>query len=593
MADSTINTVVLRHHRQDCWLRFTEPLQVVSAWSVDEVKPALKKIQQLVRDGCYAAGFITYEAAPGFDQALITKAPYSLPLLCFGLFHSCEKIQAPAAEQMQLSNTEWQTSLDQHDFSKNITAIKKHLLDGNCYQVNFTMQQRMSFSEDARRLFNHFATDAPYGALIEMDNYTICSSSPELFFDLHQGTIRLRPMKGTAPRGMTQEEDQQNKENLGNSIKDRAENSMILDMIRNDVGKIAIPGSIVVDQLFALEKYPTLWQMTSSVSARTDAPVNKILEALFPCASITGAPKVRTMDIIDSLEHEPRGIYTGCIGLMTPEGDAQFSVAIRTAFVDKDKKEISYGIGAGIVWDSNAEQEYEECKLKARVLDSVHPRFEFSLIETMLWQPEGGFFLLDYHRKRLKASAEYFYFNFADDKFTNLLVELRTDLLGQDPLRKEKEEETRLRVRILLAKDGDFSVAIHPLPPEDHYQQRRVQLSSDVVCTDNPYLYHKTTHRSVYEKALANNPDCDDVILVNQHGQITESTIANVVIRHEGRLITPPISCGLLAGTYRQALLDEGEIVEGIIARETILASNEVYLINSVRRWQRVQLVKD
>jgi para-aminobenzoate synthetase/4-amino-4-deoxychorismate lyase len=442
------------------------------------------------------------------------------------------------------------------------------------------MRRHKAFSGDPWELFTGFASDAPYAAFIDLEEYAICSASPELFFDLHERTIRLRPMKGTAPRGMTLAEDRQRKKRLQMSAKDHAENAMILDMIRNDIGKIADVGSISVDESFQLEKYPTVWQMTSSVSARTSASVCNLMLSLFPCASITGAPKVNTMNIINSLEDLPREIYTGCMGFFSPKGDAQFNVAIRTALINKKSQSLNYGIGAGIVWDSVADFEYEECQLKARVINSPMPCSSFSLIETILWRASGGYFLLEYHLKRMKDSAEYFDFPFDETELQARLGKLEQTLDPGD-----------MKVRVLLDREGGLDISVSTLPAKQSDEPQTARLAEQAVSLINPYLYHKTTRREAYERAQAAAPDCNDVILTNEQGEVTESTIANVVVRSGTDLITPPVACGLLAGTFRQYLLDKGEIKEAVISRSMLMESDEIHLVNSVRQWQRVVLL--
>ena len=575
-----IKSIVLRYERENSWLRFESPLDVMVARSCDEVQPLLREVELMVEKGFYAAGFISYEAAPGFDAALKTKPPAEFPLLCFGLFNAPKQIEPLIAVGTSSSDSGWSNQLNQDEFKDKIARIKNRLRAGHTYQVNFTMQRQKKFCGDPWGLFTGFACDAPYAAFIDLEEYAICSASPELFFDLHEGAIHLRPMKGTAPRGMTLAEDCFHRRSLQTSAKDHAENAMILDMVRNDIGKIADIGSISVEESFKLEKYPTVWQMTSSVSARTNASMCNLMQSLFPCASITGAPKVNTMHIIDSLEDQPREIYTGCIGFFSPKGDAQFNVAIRTALIDKNSQSLNYGIGAGIVWDSIAESEYEECQLKAKVINSPISCSNFSLIETILWRESGGYFLLEYHLRRMKDSAEYFDFRFDEAELQEKLGELEQAMDCSDS-----------KVRILLDRKGELDISASLLPANMLNKSQGARLAKQPVNSNNPYLHHKTTHREMYERAQAEVPECDDVILINERGEVTESTIANVVMRNGSDLITPPVTCGLLAGTFRQYLLDKGEVVEGIISREALIASEEIYLVNSVRQWQRAVLL--
>jgi para-aminobenzoate synthetase/4-amino-4-deoxychorismate lyase len=381
-------------------------------------------------------------------------------------------------------------------------------------------------------------------------------------------------MKGTARRGRTLNEDLAQAEALRHSEKDRAENIMIVDMIRNDIGRIAQPGSIRTESFFDIEKYPTAWQMTSTVSGRTDAPLSAILKALFPCASITGAPKAKTMELIRELEDRPRKIYTGSVGFLAPQGDACFNVAIRTALIDRQTGTLEYGLGGGIVWDSDADAEYEETLTKARVL--TQPRPHFQLLESMLWEPASGIFLRDGHFRRLGHSAAYFD------------VPLDAAVIGEALDRALNNlEPASHKIRLLLSRDGGFEIQCAPLESQPT-ERVAVALAKTPVDSQDVFLFHKTTHRSVYERAMADFPECADVILWNERGEVTESCRANVVIRKDGTLITPPVGCGLLAGVFREYLLDNGEVEEGLVLVEDLWTADDVYLVNSVRKWQRV-----
>ncbi|MFM6312193.1 MAG: chorismate-binding protein, partial [Dolichospermum sp.] len=338
-----------------------------------------------------------------------------------------------------------------------------------------------------------------YGAYVDIDNFAICSASPELFFDLDDHHLTSRPMKGTAARGLTLVADHAIAKELHFSEKNRAENVMIVDMIRNDIGRIANINTVKVPSLFNVEKYPTVWQMTSTVTAKTTASISEIMAALFPCASITGAPKVRTMEIIQELENTPRRIYTGCIGFISPQGQAQFNVAIRTVLIDKENKQAEYGVGGGIVWDSVSSDEYQECQIKAQVLTLNQP--DFSLLETILWQPQNGYFVLNYHLQRLEDSANYFGFKVNINHVKNQLDQLTQSFANQD-----------YKLRLLLDSQGEIIYQTMPLLPNN---QEFVKLG--MCCTpidsSNIFLYHKTTNRQVYEIAKASFPDCDDVLL--------------------------------------------------------------------------------
>jgi len=311
-----------------------------------------------------------------------------------------------------------------------------------------------------------------------------------------------------------------------------------------------------------------------SFVANSHGLFSDVFKALFPCASITGAPKAKTMEIIQSLETAPRKIYTGSMGFMTPQGEACFNVAIRTALIDREAGTLEYGVGGGIVWDSEAEAEYEETLTKARVL--TQPRPEFQLLETMLWEPDIGIFLFDEHLQRLGKSAAYF-----DISLEIYAIQEELDEVFQS-LKKAPH-----KIRLLVARDGTFEV--QAIPQESGKgTASTIALAREPVDSQDIFLFHKTTHREVYKKAKADFPECDDVILWNEKGEVTEGCMANVVIQKEGRWITPPVACGLLAGTFRAALLKSGEIEESVILIEDLKSADEVFLINSVRKWQRV-----
>jgi len=378
-------------------------------------------------------------------------------------------------------------------------------------------------------------------------------------------------MKGTAHRGLTIDQDEENALTLRNSDKNRAENVMILDMIRNDMGKIAEPGTVEVPALFEVETHPTVLQMTSTVECRTVAGFSDIVTALFPCASVTGAPKVRTMQIINRLEGRPRGLYTGTMGYLLPNRRARFNVAIRTVEIDRDAEYAEYGVGSGVVWDSVADDEYRECLLKAEVLTAENPDFE--LLETMLWDPDQGFFLLDGHLRRLSRSAAYFGFPLRIDDLRRHLQRLEVSM-----------SDMAHRVRVLLSRTGEWNVEAHPLAAESRDEPLVVGLAQRPVLSTDVFLHHKTTHRCAYEEAKLGRP-YDDVILFNERGEITESTFANIVIKRGSELITPLLTSGLLNGVFRQKLVDEGLIKEDIIYVKEFCESHNIFLINSVRKW--------
>jgi len=574
--------VVLKHAGK--WLHFQCPEKVLRTESIEEVLPMLREAEA---SGLFAAGFVSYEAAPAFDSALKIQPSGGFPLLCLGLFQAPEVLDGIEVEpDAHYELGELKPSVSKADFVAAIGEIKERIAEGATYQVNYTYRLNAGFSGDAWAFFHELVKDqkADYAAFVDTGDFSICSASPELFFSLKEGQIQARPMKGTARRGRTFSEDWKAAETLRESEKDRAENIMIVDMIRNDIGRVAEPGSVETVSTYDVEKYPTVWQMTSSVRGKLEPQMDAnrreylvdIMKALFPCASITGAPKAKTMEIIQGLETAPRKIYTGTIGFLSPQGEACFNVAIRTALIDREAGRLEFGIGGGIVWDSDTEAEYKETLTKARVL--TQPRPEFQLLETMLWEPETGIFLLNEHLQRLGKSAAYFDVPLDQYEIFQALEESSHTFKGAGT-----------RIRLLLDRDGQFEVQTFP-QKSDGATVSTIALAKKPIDSQDIFLFHKTTHRTVYKKATADFLECDDVVLWNERGEVTESTIANIVVRKNGRLITPSVGCGLLAGTFRNHLLKTGEIEEGIVSISDLEAADKIFLVNSVRRWQRAVL---
>jgi para-aminobenzoate synthetase / 4-amino-4-deoxychorismate lyase len=542
--------------------------------------PALERIEALVNErGLYAAGFMSYEAAKAFDAAFSTHPAADFPLLWFGLYGVPEQVTLPAPDYTAYSLGEVVPSVSQSAYDRAIQRIKKHIHSGDSYQVNYTLRLRSTFSGDAWQLFLAMVRAQPrgYSAWISAGRWAICSASPELFFRLEGDLLTCKPMKGTVKRGRTLVEDKSFAEWLRASEKNRAENLMIVDMIRNDLGRVAEVGSVHVPKLFEIERHPTLWQMTSTVAARSHKSLAEIYAALFPCASITGAPKIRTTRIIADVEPDPRGLYTGSIGYIAPNRFAQFNVAIRTAVVDRAAGRLVYGAGGGIVADSSCGDEYIEALLKARVL--TERQAEFSLLETMVWTSDESYFLLDCHLRRLSDSAAYFDYPVDSE---NLKSRLSAQIAGYGGAPH--------RVRLLVARDGEVEIQAFPMPAIESALPVRVKIAAMPVNSDDVFLYHKTTHRQIYDAARQSCPDCDDVLLWNERGELTESCIANIVVEMEGELLTPPIDSGLLPGVFRAWLLDQGKIREQVIKVSDLPKCSKLYLINSVRKWQEAVL---
>ena len=574
--------VRLRRASRHEWRTFREPLAVLRATRPDEVARCLAEADRAVRsDGCYAAGFVAYEAASAFSLPTHAPTPEGLPLVCFGLFHPdtvTSEHALPAGGGYRAG--EWRSSIDPAAYAVAMDRVKGHIESGDTYQINFSFRLTASFAGDPITLLRDLdlAQDGPWGAYVDDGRFAVCSASPELFFRIDGDRIECRPMKGTAPRGLWAAADREQAERLVTSEKQQAENVMVVDMVRNDLGRVANIGTVQVPALFVAERYPLQWQMTSKVDARTaKGSLLHLFEALFPSGSVTGAPKRSSMGIIRDLETAPRGIYTGAIGYMSPRGRGHFNVAIRTIAIDRRTGQAEFGVGSGVVWDSVEREEYDECLLKASILltrppesyaAGAHP--DFQLLETMAWAPDTGFVLLERHLTRLQESAECFGFSCDVMELRALLEIAVADLAGS------------ARLRVLLSRDGAIvcegadlgAPVVGPL---------RVALAADPIDPASVFMYHKTTVRDVYERARASRPDADAVLLWNPSGEVTEATEANVVVEIEGEMVTPPIECGLLGGTLRAELLDTGAIRERRVRVDDLGRATRVWLINSVR----------
>jgi para-aminobenzoate synthetase / 4-amino-4-deoxychorismate lyase len=586
-------SVVLYDPSAGAWQAFTCPVQIVEASRHDEVIDCLRHVEHVVESqGLHAAGFVSYEAAPAFDRALAVREAAGFPLLWFGLFAEAGMVSRalrdvapvdgaqPESGLPESGLDDWQPSMPAGEYAAVIAQLREAIAAGETYQVNYTFRLKQRATRRPWNMFLNLAAaqPPPYAAYLETADFAICSSSPELFFDLDGPRITSCPMKGTIARGRWFEEDQARAAELAASPKNRAENAMIVDMMRNDLGRIARTGSVRVSELFRVERYPTLWQMTSRVTAETAAGLAEIFAAMFPCASITGAPKASTMRIIARSETEPRRVYTGCIGLVAPGRRARFNVAIRTVLIDKRRGEAEYGVGGGIVWDSTAQGEYDECLLKAAILHAAPA--EFSLLESLLWEPSQGYALLPEHLKRLRESSEYFGFPSCSAAAAEKLAVLACSL---PPLAH--------KVRLLVARNGASHCEAEPIHAGEFPDPVRLELAAHPIDPSDVFLYHKTTHRAAYATAQAGCRRGDDVLLYNPQGEVTETTRGNIVIRCGDDLWTPPVSCGLLPGAYRAQLLAEGKIRERVVPLAALAECDELIFINSVRLWRRAELI--
>ena len=581
------NTALLRNPDGFGFWLFDNPVTVLAAHSIEDVLPVISEAEKITQhSGHYAVGYIAYEAARAFDSALRTRAPAPFPLVWFAIYTNPHAISRENLSDIPCARhrPHFEPDTSATNYRHAISRIRDYIAAGDTYQVNYTLRLTAEWPEEPLSIFARLypAQPSPLSAFLRLSEMAVCSFSPELFFDLGATTIVCRPMKGTRPRGLRQNDDARHGKDLQTSPKDRAENLMILDMMRNDLGRIAITGSVRVRSLFDVEKLPTVWQMTSTVTAETRAPILEILRALFPCASVTGAPKARTMELIAELETSPRGVYTGALGFIAPARRARFSVAIRTLTIH-GQGGAEYGTGGGIVWDSTPQTEYAEAITKARIIFEDIPHFE--LLETLRWEAARGFFFENQHLDRMASSADYFDFSFNHEA-------------ARRALRKTigKGASNACRVRLLLSKDGQFRAECHPISyafhsePSNRCPTWTVALAREPVRSTNGFLYHKTTNRELYERAKA-NMRMDDILLWNEHRCITEFTTANVVAVFGRDWITPPIADGLLSGVFREHLLRSGRIKEGSLPVERLAQADAIYLINSVRGWIRCRLV--
>lgn len=569
------NNVAYIQVSKNRWLSYSDPVDVIQTNDISEVYQAFAEVEKSVNSsGLYAVGYISYEAAPAFDSAFSVKQSNKLPLVWFSLHEKVADIKDLLPATGIYSAGAWEPDIRECDYHNSIKRIKRYIEAGDTYQSNYTFRLKTPFKGDAYAFFNDLrrTQNGRNCAFLDIGDYSICSASPELFFAINGKSLKSCPMKGTAARGLTWAQDIKAIDDLSRSEKNRAENVMIVDMIRNDLGRVAEPGSVYVQSSFDVERYPTVLQMTSTVRAKSSAAICDIMRAMFPCSSITGAPKVRTMEIIKELESSPRGIYTGAIGCIAPDRKALFNVAIRTAVIDKRRATAEYGVGGGIVWDSLGTNEYEECIQKAKVLTVRDPDFE--LLETMRWTRNDGYFLLEQHIERIVNSAEYFSIELREEDLAIALAASAKAMKGDAN-----------RVRLLVDKKGQIQIDVTEIDAEDAVKVFKIGIARNPVDSKNKFLYHKTTNRGIYKWAKDSCPDCDDVILFNERGEVTETTIANIVAVIGERKITPPVESGLLPGTLRAKLIETGEIEEGVLTLRDLKSADKLFLINSVRGW--------
>ena len=578
-------------------LAFTYPQRVIKARTIAEVRPALREVQQAARDGFYAAGMLCYEAAPAFDPALHAHPTGPLPLLWFGLFRT--PVTLPRVTRQHAAVSGWIADTDRAAYDANIVAIREAIARGDTYQVNYTLRLNSSVSGDPRLWYEALAaqTHGRFNAFLDLGEKQILSLSPELFFAWDGTQLMARPMKGTLSRAALpasesasaawQESDDAEAHALVNSEKNRAENLMIVDLLRNDLSRVAVTGTVAVPKLFSLETYPTVHHMTSTVTATTrdGVTLEDIFCALFPCGSITGAPKIKTTEIIASLENSPRGIYCGAIGYITPDQRAVFNVPIRTVTMDSTSGMAQCGVGGGITWDSTAGEEHAEALTKARFLGAGAGHFD--LLETLMLH-DAHYAFLDRHLARLRLAAARF----------GHPVELPAIRAALAAHAATYPHQMR-RVRLLGSPHGEITVTSTALQSVPHNwlgasgdaERVTTAMATRPVDSHHEFLRFKTTARAAYDVHIAVSPDTFDILLWNERNELTEFTRGNVVVLLDGKLLTPALGCGLLPGVLRAELLERNIIAEAIIHRTELTRADAIWFINSVRGWLPVELI--
>ena len=546
---------------------FTKPIKELKTRDIDQVEALLKEVETYQEAGFYAVGYVSYEAAPAFEKKLaVHPAPLMGEyLLYFTIHQEVETLPFPEDYEAVDLPANWKEEVEAPAYQEAIKTIHHHIRQGDTYQVNYTVQLSQELKADPLAIYNRLVVEqkAHYNAFIQHDDVAILSISPELFFEQDDRLLTTRPMKGTTRRGLTNQTDLQEAAWLEADPKNRAENMMIVDLLRNDMNRISEIGSEQVTHLCQVEQYSTVWQMTSTIESRLRPEVDLVqtFQALFPCGSITGAPKISTMEIIQQIEVAPRGVYCGTIGILLPKGKRIFNVAIRT--LQMQGKQAIYGVGGGITWDSKWESEYQETKQKSAVLYRQDPRFDL-LTTGRIHQGELTF--LEQHLIRLREASRYFAYPYDEPK---LLKELQEELARLD-------SNLDYRCRIALQKNGAFQLAITELKdlPASYLQAQLTEQKLDLA---KPFTYFKTSQR-----AHLATKDHEQIFYLPD-GSLLETTIGNLILEIKGNLYTPPAHLPLLDGIYRRYLLETGQVEEKLLTLKDLEVADQVYACNALR----------
>ena len=571
----SLERAVLRHPVEGVreWLAFADP---VDSWEADElsdVKDVLDAAEAANRRGLWVVGMVSYDAGPAFDAALRSLRAEDVPLASFAAFETPTTTTLPSGGDFAIGR--WEATRVRREYEADIRRVKDLIARGETYQVNYTMRLEADFDGDPLGFFAAMARaqrSADHLAYLDFGDRAACSASPELFIRRCGRTLVSRPMKGTRPRHPDPVNDADIVRELLESEKDRAENTMIVDMVRNDLGRIGDTGSLMTTALHTVESFSTVHQLTSTVEVQTDAGLFDVFAATFPGASITGAPKVNTAGFIADLERTPRGLYTGTIGAIPPDGDFEFNIAIRTAWVNTNLGRATYGVGGGVVWDSDPTAEWNEAHDKARVLYRADRPFR--LLESIAWTPECGSVLLERHLDRLSVAATHFGFDVDLDEVRRTIESFNAD------------EPQVIRVLVGLGGAVELEPRAMPMPDPNPV----VVFDTRPIDRGDEFLRHKTTRRDRYDEARERFPEAYDVLLWNRLGQLCESTIANLVVEIDNEYRTPPVEAGLLPGTMRAELLACGAIVESMVTYDDLREADRVWLINSVRGWVEIEI---
>ncbi|MCH1672746.1 aminodeoxychorismate synthase component I [Enterococcus faecalis] len=555
---------------------FEKPITVLQTNKVEHVIETLHEVQDWQNKGYYAVGFVTYEASEALDPLYVTKTSNSsLPLIYFAIFESYKK--SPHTEVTKNQKFTFSMDTDYSTFKSNIEIIKKEICSGNIYQANYTLRFTSKILGELSDLNTYKSmfrkSKVSYGAFINTPSHQIVSLSPELFFKITKNKIKTKPMKGTIVRGRTQDEDLNNYSFLKNDSKNKAENAMIVDLIRNDLGKISIPGSIKVADLFKVEKYPTVWQMTSTINAELmKKDLVSVFKALFPSGSITGAPKINAMKIIKKIEKGPRNIYCGTIGFLKPDGDMIFNIAIRTLLIDKQRKCSIYGSGGGIVYDSTVENEFKEVVYKAKVLTEYFPVIK--LVECLKLE-NGKLLRMKQHLKRLVFSAEKLGFQL---DINSVKKQWRKAI--------QKHSTGEYKFRYVIDNESKHEIYIDNIKEWPEILSAKLATKPIVV---TKILSYKTNLRDHYEARRIDG--FDETLLYNSKNELTEFINGNLVLEISKKMYTPFLDSGVLPGIMRELLINENKITERRLFVEDLANADKIYLINSVREFVEVKLI--